>query len=119
MGCGLNIGVWFISFKFQSAILVTYVIICFTANHLNTIISPESFYDRYAVHLPAQSECQITIVYVTFTPPPLHIPSALYSNYLKHVYIFYQFNIIPWDWALKIDSLLDNNEIYNLCLKMF
>jgi hypothetical protein len=34
-------------------------------------------------------------------------------------YIFYKFNIIALDWALKIDSLLDNNEIYNLCLKMF
>jgi hypothetical protein len=34
-------------------------------------------------------------------------------------YIFYKFNIIALDWALKIDSLLDNNEIYNLYLKMF
>jgi hypothetical protein len=34
-------------------------------------------------------------------------------------YIFYKFNIIALDWALKIDSLVDNNEIYNLFLKMF
>jgi hypothetical protein len=34
-------------------------------------------------------------------------------------YIFYKFNIIALDWALKIDSLLDNYEIYNLWLKMF
>jgi hypothetical protein len=34
-------------------------------------------------------------------------------------YIFYKFNIIALDWALKIDSLLGNNEVYNLFLKMF
>jgi hypothetical protein len=70
------------------AISLIYIIITFKANHLNTIIYPEIWRARYAVRFPAYSDCQITLVYVTFTPPTLHIPSILQCTYFNHVFNF-------------------------------